>query len=67
MSYADARLNGAVYGADGGAVVAEQILNGMVDPPRELMPLYRALEELAGTAQVRELFLALFSFLAFLA
>lgn len=42
-----------MYGAEAGAPVsAAQILAGLVEPPREFMPLLRALDELAGTAQV---------------
>jgi len=32
-----------------------QILAGLVDPPREFSPLFKALDELAGTANVSKL------------
>lgn len=48
-------MHAAIYEhqEDGPPVTAEQLLAGLVDPPLEFRPLYQALHELAGTAQVR--------------
>ncbi|KAI7841521.1 hypothetical protein COHA_004693 [Chlorella ohadii] len=54
LMYVDDALNAAVYGPsqDGEPVTATQILAGLVDPPREFSPLFKALDELAGTANL---------------
>lgn len=45
-------MHSALYGSEEGPVEVEQILQGLVEPPREFLPLYTALHEMAGTAQV---------------
>jgi lipid-binding SYLF domain-containing protein len=54
VTYVDDALNTAVYGPsqDGEPVTPTQILAGLVDPPREFLPLFKALDELAGTANL---------------
>lgn len=54
VSYVDDALHAAIYEQQEGglAVTPAQVLAGLVDPPLEFRPLYQALHDLAGTAQV---------------